>query len=96
MFGRKRRKHMNRPVGEGPSGVWVEYPHSGRFDDLPTIYIGREKDGMDVFEILLPVDIEEERPAAMGVALFPAFTTVQFPLPRGSKSITTEISDMPE
>ena len=72
---------MERPVGEGPIDVWVEYPDGVRFDDIPVLYDGRDEDGYDLFDLLLPRDIEEDRPRRWGARLFPAYTAVNIPLP---------------
>jgi hypothetical protein len=98
MFGRKKKKaFMERPVGEGPTGVWVLYPRSGRFDNLPVIYVGRNDEGVDLFEILLPIDVEEEKPSGMGMRTFPGHTGVRLPLPPGYREPHVEyISEEPD
>jgi hypothetical protein len=97
MFGRRKKARMERPVGEGPTGVWVEYPRSGRFDNLPVIYTGRNHEGIDLYEILLPIDVAEEKPVSMGMATFPGLTAVRLPMPPGERMKYVEhVSDQPE
>lgn len=81
---------MERPVEEGPIGVWVEYPDGERFDDIPVIYDGRDEDGYDLFDLLLPRDIDEDQPRRWGAKRFPAKTAVNIPLPTGFNPRSTE------
>lgn len=75
---RETRELMKRPVGEGPTGVSVVYGDGTRYDQLPTIYVERGRDAVDVYEVLLPRDPEVEKPVALQVAMWPGLTSLIF------------------
>ena len=61
---------------EGPTGVWVEYFDGARFNDLPTLYLGTDEDGLATFEVLAPRD---ERAKKIGARTFPGRTSLIIP-----------------
>lgn len=86
----KLAERMNRPVGEGPTGVWCQYSDGQRYEPLPTIYVGRSEDGIDQYEVLLPRSIDDDRPTAFGAERWPGLTGMSIPIPRGYRPIVTE------
>ena len=77
---REIRELMQRPVGEGPLGVSVTYADGAHYNELPTIYVERDAQATDVYEVLMPRDPEVERPVALQVAFWPGLTSLIFAL----------------
>jgi hypothetical protein len=73
------KQRMARPVGDGPSGVSVRYSDGVVYDDIPTIYLERDEEGIDIYQVLLPRDPQEEKPVSLGVRLWPGLTALAFP-----------------
>jgi hypothetical protein len=63
-------------VPSGPTGVWLEYEDGQRYEDLPTIYVGRDDNGCACFRVLTPRD---EPPVAAGMATLPGMTSIEIP-----------------
>jgi hypothetical protein len=71
-----RRSDSPEEIPAGPVGVWLEYGDGLRYTDVPTIYVGRDDEGLAVFEVIPP---REGSPVAAGMATMPGMTTVSIP-----------------
>lgn len=68
--------NLERATDHTPQGVWVEYPDGTRYDNLATIFHGRDENGIAMYEVIPP---REDLPSSMGAALLPSMTGLRFP-----------------